>query len=199
MKMQDKTSIRREMLAARKELDDQVVASLSARIAKRIDLLPEFEAARVVCCYLAMRAEVDLGSRMDAAWKAAKRLCVPAYRHDRGGYEPAWYEGNMRLSTGPDGARQPAVPEWVPPGEIDVILVPGLAFDSAGGRLGRGGGHYDWMLRRMGGHPFKLGVAFDFQLVDRVPVDRSDVSMDAVVTENKTLRCAAAHPDRRRT
>jgi 5-formyltetrahydrofolate cyclo-ligase len=91
------------------------------------------------------------------------------------------------LRSGAAGARyrEPA-PEAggiVEASEVDVILVPGVAFTRSGLRLGRGGGHYDRLLARAGARPVKIGVCFEVQLVETLPVEAHDVRLDAVVTE----------------
>lgn len=76
----------------------------------------------------------------------------------------------------------------VDPREIDVAIVPGLAFDAGGGRLGRGGGWYDRFLPRLRADAVKIGVAFEVQIVEGVPVEGHDVRMDWVVTEGREMR-----------
>jgi 5-formyltetrahydrofolate cyclo-ligase len=85
------------------------------------------------------------------------------------------------------GIPEPARPEWVE--AVDAIVVPGLAFDAGGGRLGHGGGHYDAMLAALGPGPARIGAAFDCQVVGNVPTGPRDERMDAVVTETRCLRC----------
>jgi len=74
------------------------------------------------------------------------------------------------------------------PENIDLVLVPGLAFSTDRHRLGRGGGFFDRLLGGKGAQAFKLGICFSFQLVDSIPAEGHDVIMDAVVTESETLR-----------
>lgn len=75
----------------------------------------------------------------------------------------------------------------VDPRELDVVIVPGLAFDVRGGRLGRGGGWYDRYLPRLRADAVKIGVAWESQIVERVPVEAHDVQMDWVVTEGRAV------------
>jgi 5-formyltetrahydrofolate cyclo-ligase len=92
------------------------------------------------------------------------------------------------MVPGPIGAPEP--PTWarsVPAESIDLFLVPGLAFDAAGGRLGRGGGHYDATLAAMPLRAPRIGLAFEAQIVPEVPREAHDVALDAVVTEDRVL------------
>jgi 5-formyltetrahydrofolate cyclo-ligase len=98
--------------------------------------------------------------------------------------------GPGELVSGPLGAREP--PPWapdVPPGEIDCVLVPGLGFSLDGHRLGRGGGHYDATLAAMP-RAGRIGVAFEAQVVAALPREPHDATLDALVTEARTLRFA---------
>ena len=76
------------------------------------------------------------------------------------------------------------------PAEIDLVLVPGLAFDAAGGRLGRGGGFYDRFLATLGPAAARVGVAFDAQILPEVPTDGLDARMSCVVTDARVMPAA---------
>jgi 5-formyltetrahydrofolate cyclo-ligase len=87
------------------------------------------------------------------------------------------------------GLREPLSREFLDPSRIDVIVVPGVAFDRDGFRVGYGGGFYDRFLRRTGSS--RIGICFSVQLVGEVPYGGTDVSVDALVTEAETLRFGA--------
>jgi 5-formyltetrahydrofolate cyclo-ligase len=87
------------------------------------------------------------------------------------------------------GPREPAERVAVEPGEVDLAVVPGLAFDRLGYRVGYGGGHYDRYLARLGPHALKVGIAFHAQLVPAVPHGREDEPIDFVVTDLVTVDC----------
>lgn len=99
------------------------------------------------------------------------------------------------LVAGAMGNREPAVAVNSILGNGDVALVPGLAFDTCGGRVGRGGGYYDRFLAQFGGR--KIGVCFACQLVDRVPMEPHDAAVDAIVTEDGWIeaRSSVDRPD----
>ncbi len=96
----------------------------------------------------------------------------------------------LRQYSGPDcmvageqfGIGEPQGPEWTDLDKVDLIIVPGVAFDSHGNRMGRGRGFYDRLLKSTP-NAVKVGVAFDFQLLDRIPVEPHDVPMDCVLSE----------------
>ena len=70
--------------------------------------------------------------------------------------------------------------------EIDLVIVPGLAFDKSGNRLGHGKGYYDRYLERCGENVFFIGIAYDFQVLDTIPADAHDIKMNMIVTESRT-------------
>jgi 5-formyltetrahydrofolate cyclo-ligase len=88
---------------------------------------------------------------------------------------------------------EPEVKDWLSVDDVDLVLVPGLAFDSSGGRVGHGRGYYDKTLAQTRtGTPFKVALAFEFQIFDRVPIDPSDVRMDVLVTEKRVIKATSA-------
>lgn len=140
-----------------------------------------FQQAETVLAYWSMDDEVythDFVKR----WAGSKTLLLPCVKGDE--LELRYFDGEERLQPGEGYAIPEPVGElftdW---GKIDLILVPGVAFDKSGNRLGRGKGYYDKVLRETGA--CKVGVCFDFQLVERVPVEPHDVKMDRVVASGE--------------
>ena len=140
-----------------------------------------FQQAETVLAYWSMDDEVythDFVKR----WAGSKTLLLPCVKGDE--LELRYFDGEERLQPGGGYAIPEPVGElfadW---GKIDLILVPGVAFDKSGNRLGRGKGYYDKVLKQTGA--YKLGVCFDFQLVERVPVEPHDVKMDRVVASGE--------------
>jgi|HubBroStandDraft_6_1064221.scaffolds.fasta_scaffold257509_2 5-formyltetrahydrofolate cyclo-ligase len=170
-------------------------AARSNAAAARLLALPELAdlAGRTIAGYVAVKGELDPASAL--AQVAARggrvalpRICAEAPRlrfHEieAGAVPPA--------PTGPFGLCEPdaARPE-VSMGRLDFVIVPGLAFDAQGGRLGFGGGYYDGALAtaRGAGRPALIGLAYDFQIVDACPVGPGDRPVDLVVTEARVLR-----------
>lgn len=136
-----------------------------------------FQQAETVLAYWSMDDEVYTHDFVNK-WAGSKTLLLPCVKGDE--LELRYFDGEERLQPGEGYAIPEPVGElftdWV---KIDLILVPGVAFDKSGNRLGRGKGYYDKVLKQTGA--YKLGVCFDFQLVERVPVEPHDVKMDRVV------------------
>ncbi len=174
-----KSDLRARMRAARRALPPADVQAFSDAIAERVAALPAFVRARRVGCYMALPHEVQTKELIERCRGAGKTVCVPA--REAGGYVFARLDEGVATAAGPHGIVQPAEVRPVAPGEMDLVIVPAVAYDRAGRRLGHGGGHYDRLLSACPG--VKVGVAFDVQMVETVPQDAGDVPVDVVVTE----------------
>ena len=191
---EEKRKIRERMRARRRGVSAAWAAARSAAVCRKVTGLPEFAEARSVGCYLAMRGEVVLDGVLAACRRAGKRVCVPAWRRRAGRYEFVWLGPRAKIREGRWGVPEPVRGRPARRGELDLAVVPGVAFDRQGNRLGHGGGYYDDLLTRYGGprpdgrRMRRMGVGFDFQIVDALPVTRRDVRMDAVISERRIIR-----------
>lgn len=176
-----KATARREVLKHQARLHPDWVARASAAIQQRVLALPAWRQARAVSAYLSMPREVQTAGLIAAAHAAGQRVCVPAWRAELGGYAFAWLAQGAALKPGQLGILEPAEPVWVKPGELDLLLVPLVAFDAYGRRLGHGGGHFDRLLSR--GPGLKVGLAFEVQRLTAVPAEAHDVDLDLIATE----------------
>ena len=184
---ESKRALRAEMLAARQRLPPAEREASSLAIAQRVATLPAFGAARTLALYPAMGAEVDAAWIARRALAAGKRLAWP--RLQPGALALSFASClPEELVPGPAGTRgpPPGAP-GVPLGEIDLVLVPGVAFDPRGLRLGRGRGHYDATLAALPRRTARVGLAFEVQLVAEVPREAHDAPLDAVVTERRVV------------
>lgn len=181
--------MRRAIAGKRRALDRAWIREASRAVAQSASALPEFAAAKTVACYLALPTEVQTQPLIDLCRKAGKTICVPARVSDAEPYRFARLRPDEKLKTGADRTEQPCSPCWMGSAEIDVMIVPGVAFDAAGGRLGRGGGCYDALLAGFAGT--RIGLAFECQIADEVPRGDHDEAMDIVVTEKRVLRIHA--------
>lgn len=176
MKEKKKTLRAQVKAAGRPDIDGR---SIAERIAGRIEELPQFCKARTVALYHALPDEVPTAGILQR-WQGGKRLALPVIESDRMIFHE--YTGDDNLRTGAFGIGEPHEGRIVPPGEIDLMLVPGVAFDAAGYRLGRGKGFYDsYLSAPEAAHIYKVGVCPPHALVSEVPVEPHDVRMDTVV------------------
>ncbi|MDR3182103.1 MAG: 5-formyltetrahydrofolate cyclo-ligase [Planctomycetaceae bacterium] len=143
--------------------------------------------------YVSFRNEVVI--EIDAMLRQCRFLAVPLIQN--GEIVPVRIESADDLTAGTFGILEPKMPpQPVPLENIDVILVPGLAFDRYGKRLGRGKGFYDRFLKTLKPSTFKIAPAFECQMFDMVPTDANDVPLDAVVTERKAYFIDSTVPHR---
>ncbi len=183
----EKRRLREQVIAARARLTAAEREDASRRIAARISELDAFASARTVALYAPIGAEVDTREIARRALAAGKSLAWPRLPAGQLALEFAACDP-AGLVAGPHRTRQPppGAPA-VPPDAIDLVLVPGVAFDAAGGRLGRGRGHYDATLGAMPRRAARVGLCFEVQLLPELPSEPHDAALDAVVTEERVL------------
>lgn len=179
-----KAALRSRMLAERAALAAPYRERASARVCEHLLTLPEVAAARAVLAYASFGSEIDL----DPALRALIREGVGVFLPRVEGSELAVArvrDLEADLVPGWRGVREPRASDRRParPDRVHAALVPGVAFDRHGHRLGYGGGHFDRLLARLVPGTAKIGVAFSVQLVDAVPALPHDVAMDVILTE----------------
>jgi 5-formyltetrahydrofolate cyclo-ligase len=170
------------------KLDPKWILATSKKIQDSVTGLDEFKKADVIGCYLALDTEVQTAGIIAACRKAGKRVCVPAFRPKKKDYGMSWYNAGDATVMGPFGVTEPRTPQWMTPSDVDLMVVPALAFDEHGRRLGHGGGNYDRILSGFPG--LSVCVAFECQRLTAVPVDEHDIDVELIVTERKTYRPA---------
>lgn len=156
----------------------------AGRLRERLSASTELAAARRIMAYMALPSEPDVLPSL-VAWAASRSgntLYLPRWNPGTLEYEPAAFEPGAALAVGPFGVPEPGPGSpGIPDAGLDLILVPGLAFDRQGRRLGRGRGFYDRLLARAGAAR-RWGVGFDLQIVDEVPSEAHDVSLHLLAT-----------------
>jgi 5-formyltetrahydrofolate cyclo-ligase len=185
-----KQDLRIEAAARRAKQPD--ADRVSREIFDRLVALPEYVKASTVMLYLDVRSEVRTCWFVPAAWEAGKRVVVP-YCED-GEIELFHLHRFEELAPGMMDVLEPR-PELrgdpqkaVLAAQLDLIVVPGLAFDRQGGRLGYGKGYYDKLLHQIRPDATKAGVCFECQVFPEIPLLPHDIRMDLVVTENAVYR-----------
>ncbi len=186
-----KQELRKRIHEQRSELDPNWIRGASQSIVDKLEELDEFKSAECVALYKAIAGEINVDRLFSSCWSLHKRCCIPVYNSNAKIYEFAEIDINTSFRTGNYGIQEPEAPTLVPVEEIDLMIVPGVAFDPSGNRLGRGGGYYDRLLSRFAGN--SVAVAFDFQVFPRIPCDSHDIPVNAVVTEAKTIKVGNEH------
>ena len=180
--MDEKETIRETMRRRRNAVSPASRARASELLAERLLGLDSVRDAACLALYVATPRELDLRPFADAIRDRAVVLAAP--RWNGGAYELAEWAGAgaSALRQGPRHILEP-VPSArrVSPGDVDVWIVPGLAFTRAGARLGYGGGWYDRLLENAAPDSERVGVGYDFQLVGGLPVEPHDSAMTKIV------------------
>lgn len=182
-----KQQIREQAHAARRALPDK--DERSARILQRVQALPEYERAATVMFYIDVRAEVRTRVTLPDALASGKRIVVP-WCNAHGELELFRLESMDELELGMYRILEPKaelreLPEkQVAPHELDLILVPGVAFDRTGGRTGHGKGYYDKLLQHARADAPLVALAFECQMFSEIPMHAHDIYMDRIVTED---------------
>jgi 5-formyltetrahydrofolate cyclo-ligase len=184
-----KRALRAATIAARDALPAPLHAARSQAISDRVARLPSFVAAGTVLLTLPFRSEWDTRPLVRAALAAGKTVALPRV-------DLATRMLELRVIADPDRDAAPGyqgIPEpgpgcpLIPPAAIGWVLVPGVAFDAAGRRLGYGGGFYDRLLPLLAPGAARVAGAFDAQVAARVPAADRDLAVHAVVTETRTI------------
>jgi len=160
----------------------------SAEIEEQCFLLPDFVASDWVFAYISLGHEVATRGMIKRLLTMGKHVCVPKFDEPTQQYVASELRDfDKELRKGKFGILEPdpEVIRRVQPEKLDALLVPGLAFDEMGNRLGRGRGFFDRILQETRGA--KLALAYDFQLVREVPTEKHDVRMDFIVTETRVV------------
>lgn len=165
----------------------------SLRVAAYLQALPEFQAARRLLAFLSMANEVQTDRIVSLALGLGKQVALPRVVRRERRLALHWWDGDpAALAAGVWGIREPRPDSpAADPAAVDLVLVPGLAFDAAGGRLGQGGGYYDRLLPTLSAAAARIAVAFDFQVVAQVPRGERDMPVDLIVTDCRVLRTGA--------
>jgi 5-formyltetrahydrofolate cyclo-ligase len=175
-----KAKIRTKILAAFKNQKEEELSEKSRLIMRALFRNRLFKQAKTVMFYVSLGSEVNTSDMIKEALRLGKKVVVPVCAGNRR-IEPCLltHRGKMRL--GPYGILEPARKNPVGPSEVDLVIVPGLAFDKKGRRLGRGKGYYDCFLAALPPGCSSIGLAYDFQILRSVPAADHDVNVRKVI------------------
>jgi 5-formyltetrahydrofolate cyclo-ligase len=187
-----KRSLRSSIIAQLRALTPSDRAAHSSAIRDRLTNLPEFHRARTVMGFFSTHEEPDLDPLLATLHGRQARFAAPRNNWTSREITPCLITSLQDAVAARHGLREPgpAAPSIQMP-EIDLVIIPGVAFDALGNRLGRGGGFYDRFLGRPDVHALRVAVAFDLQIVADVPALPHDARMDVILTPTREIRPAA--------
>lgn len=184
-----KLSKRKMMLTIMKDMNHSEHTSKSAAILEQLFKCEEYASARTIGVTISRFPEVDTYPLIASAWKSGKQVAVPKCI-------PETKEMDFRLITSIDDLetvymdlKEPIVGRTISleKGEIDLQIVPGVLFSDDGFRIGFGGGYYDRYLTTYNGD--RISLAFEVQASQEVPIERHDIPVDKIITENRVIQC----------
>jgi 5-formyltetrahydrofolate cyclo-ligase len=183
-----KSQLRAQALQARQAIPPDLLLSQSRLVEERLVSEKEYRHARAVATYVSKEDEVQTRGLIGRMLKEGKKVVVPLVDSPSKSLRFFETRGLDDLSPGRFGILEPrrrSAPVQL--GDCDVVLVPLVAWDEEGHRIGYGKGFFDRALAARG-HTFSIGLALESQLVPKIPADRSDVRLDMIVTESRVLR-----------
>jgi 5-formyltetrahydrofolate cyclo-ligase len=176
-----KNKMRELLVQRRRVMSAQDCQMYSQQILDQLEKMTCFCEAKTVLLYYPIQNEVNV-LPLVKKYKHEKTLLFPvSHRH---GMTVHPYAGNKNMHRGKFGIPEPTTPAYE--GGIDLVIVPAVAFDTKGRRLGRGGGYYDRFIKKQT-HAVLVGVGYDFQLVDEVPAARHDQRVHRIILPSKTI------------
>jgi 5-formyltetrahydrofolate cyclo-ligase len=178
------------MLALRNSTPMAELEALSSRIFSKLIEVPEIQRARTVSTYLHTGSEVRTRKIVDWLLSKGKRVIVPiSDKPKKRLLFSELVDPEKELAPGTYGILEPKVEfrRLIPLEQADVVLVPGVGWDRRGYRIGYGAGYYDRSINSLVTSVFKIGLAYEFQLVDRIPQSRYDRRVDEIVTELRVI------------
>jgi 5-formyltetrahydrofolate cyclo-ligase len=189
LRRQAKELLRHRVAGLRRTLSSETRAVFSASAIETLCAHEIFLRAKIVAAYSALKFELDPRALVERAWALGKVIGLPRVVANTGTMELARYAAGDALAESRFAVKEPL--ESAPLldlASVDLVLVPGLAFDLRGQRLGFGQGFYDRFLPRMP-NAVRVGLAFELQLLAEVPADSHDQAVDLLATERRMLRC----------
>ena len=190
-----KKELRKKVQELRDSIDPAERELLSGEVAANLWSVPEFATAETILFFISFRSEVDTVPMLRRALREEKTVCVPCT--DAGSKAMVASHiidlhddlelGNYDILEPREDCLRP-----VPAESIDVVLMPGVAFDLTGGRLGYGGGYYDRFLEKCSPACTLIAVAFELQIVEHVPCADHDARIHKIVTEKRVIDCPSA-------
>ena len=177
-----KKQIRSKILLRLKTQKEEDRDRKSKTIKEKLFRTSVFKKAKIVMFYMSFDGEVNTEAMIKKAQRLGKIVAVPVCKGNRITIRPCILRKRAKLKNGPYGICEPAVKEYIKLEDLDLVIVPGVAFDKKGNRLGRGRGCYDYFLKRVTSDTASIGLAFDFQILPSLPATTTDVSVGRVIS-----------------
>lgn len=181
--MENKKNIRNIVKYKRDSLSEEVKEVMDDIIFNKIVESKEYKSAKTIFVYVSFQGEVDTHKFIKYALNDTKRICVPKIISKKEGIRAVEINSFEELKKEAYGILEPDnFDKKVDEKNIDLILMPGVAFDENGGRIGYGGAFYDRFLKNVSPKTLKIALAYDFQIFSKVPMEEHDIKIDGIIT-----------------
>lgn len=183
--------IRKQLLVERRKLLPETIEENSNKITDFLLNLDIYQHSKNIMLYISTKYEVQTQGIIKAAQKDKKRIFIPLIiRRDNKMLPSLVCDFEKELSRGDLGIVQPKREFYriYPPGVLDLVIVPGVAFTIRGCRLGRGGGYYDQFLTQLSEKAISVALAFEMQILDNIPCTEKDIPVDYIITEKRVIK-----------
>ena len=191
MKM-DKFAVRQDMRQRRNSMSLDDVLNLSRSVEDRLFTCKDFSVCQNIMFALSFGNEVRTDEMIMRSLEDRKQVYVPRLITKERRLEVCEItDMDQEFELGSYDIREPSRSnsKVVSPSKIDAVIAPGLAFDRSGARIGFGGGYFDWLFKQLPDEALRLGVAYEFQVVDSIPQDSWDERVQMIFTESDTINC----------
>lgn len=180
----NKAGVREYILGLRADLEENNKKLWDEKIFSLLVEAPSVKKAKNVFIYVSFQKEVDTHSLINYFLAQGKTVAVPLVISKEKGMIAIIIDGISQLTPNKMGILEPVYDEnrILQPKDIDLLIVPGLAFDKNGGRIGYGGGFYDRYMAKVKENVPRIAVAYDFQILDFIPMEKHDMKVDYVIT-----------------
>lgn len=182
-----KNLIRETNKKIRREMIKSEVAAKSAAASLNFLETDIYKNANLIMAYMPLGNETDTADIIKQSFADGKKVALPVTNQITGEIAPHIITEKTKFKPGAFSVDEPTDSQIADLSEIDVVIVPGIAFDRTGNRVGFGKGCYDMFLQNS--RAIKAGFCYEFQLADEIPADKHDIKMDYVITENKLYKC----------
>lgn len=182
----EKAKLREIYLNKRRRLTRRQIEGKSRKITQKVLGLVQAWAKSNISLYLPINNEAETGEIIKKLERLGATIYLPSLQKEKEAYCFVPFNGWSNLEEGPYSILQPKVADPIDPKLLDVVILPGLAFDKKGVRLGYGKGVFDKLLKASGA--LRVGLAYEFQIVDELPGEQHDLVMDLVVTEKNIYK-----------
>lgn len=188
----DKKSIRKNILETRNNLDTHEKKKLDDIIEKKFLNSKEYISSKNIFIYISYGSEINTKNIILEAIKDNKNIYVPRTQIKTKNMDAVKFISFDKLNMNAYGILEPSNDElFIDPNDLDLIVVPGVAFDIKKGRMGYGAGYYDRYFDKINEKCYrrisKVALAYDFQIIDEVPMDKNDVPVDLIITASKII------------